>query len=176
MFKNWKSGTTTFIPCLHDLTQIIIPFWLGSKIRSAIESPISQARWWFSLVALWTQGGDNLDRPPWTYRFSAFWLRSKCSICSYQLNIWYGRHVLPSILNWFLQGDRVQELAPALSWVSLVLQYHQDWPTVPHSMPGIYVQFVIAETRDWNHLITQQSIHPALSFEQCRLTVEHWLW
>ena len=22
------------------------------------------------------------------YRFSAFWLRSKCSICSYQLNIW----------------------------------------------------------------------------------------
>ena len=23
------------------------------------------------------------------YRFSAFWLRSKCSICSYQLNIWY---------------------------------------------------------------------------------------
>jgi hypothetical protein len=28
------------------------------------------------------------------YRFSAFWLRSKCSICSYQLNIWYGSHVL----------------------------------------------------------------------------------
>ena len=24
------------------------------------------------------------------HRFSAFWLRSKCSICSYQLNIWYG--------------------------------------------------------------------------------------
>lgn len=23
------------------------------------------------------------------YRFSAFWLRSKCSICSYQLNLWY---------------------------------------------------------------------------------------
>jgi len=23
------------------------------------------------------------------HRFSAFWLRSKCSICSYQLNIWY---------------------------------------------------------------------------------------
>ena len=36
------------------------------------------------------------------YRFSAFWLRSKCSICSYQLNIWYGPHWGPSILNWFL--------------------------------------------------------------------------
>ena len=71
------------------------------------------------------------------HRFSAFWLRSKCSICSYQLNIWYGRHVLPSILNWFLQGDIVQELAPALSWVGLVLQYHQDWPTEPHSQPWI---------------------------------------
>ena len=65
------------------------------------------------------------------YRFSAFWLRSKCSICSYQLNIWYGGHVPPSILNWFLQGDRVQELAPALSRVDLVLQYRQDRPTSP---------------------------------------------
>ena len=37
------------------------------------------------------------------HRFSAFWLRSKCSICSYQLNIWYGPHWGPSILNWFLQ-------------------------------------------------------------------------
>ena len=26
------------------------------------------------------------------YRFSAFWLRSKCSVCSYQLNIWYSPH------------------------------------------------------------------------------------
>ena len=36
------------------------------------------------------------------YRFSAFWLRSKCSICSYQLNIWYGPHCGSRILNWFL--------------------------------------------------------------------------
>ena len=41
------------------------------------------------------------------YRFSAFWLRSKCSICSYQLNIWYEGHRSSSILNWFLDGDRV---------------------------------------------------------------------
>ena len=39
------------------------------------------------------------------HRFSAFWLRSKCSICSYQLNIWYEGHVPSSILNWFLKGD-----------------------------------------------------------------------
>ena len=39
------------------------------------------------------------------HRFSAFWLRSKCSICSYQLNIWYEDHVSSSILNLFLQGD-----------------------------------------------------------------------
>ena len=66
-----------------------------------------------------------------SHRFSAFWLRSKCSICSYQLNIWYGGHVPPSILNWFLQGDEVQELAPASSRVGLALQYRQDRPTSP---------------------------------------------
>ena len=65
------------------------------------------------------------------HRFSAVWLRSKCSICSYQLNIWYGGHVPPSILNWFLQGDEVQELAPASSRVGLALQYRQDRPTSP---------------------------------------------
>ena len=69
--------------------------------------------------------------PEMSYRFSAFWLRSKCSICSYQLNIWYGSHVLPSILNWFLPGDEVQELAPALSRVDPVLQYRWDRPTSP---------------------------------------------
>ena len=41
------------------------------------------------------------------YRFSAFWLRSKCSICSYQLNIWYDPHVGSTILNCFLEDDEV---------------------------------------------------------------------
>ena len=41
------------------------------------------------------------------YRFSAFWLRSKCSICSYQLNIWYDPHVGSTILNWFLDHGEV---------------------------------------------------------------------
>ena len=42
-----------------------------------------------------------------SYRFSAFWLRSKCSICSYQLNIWYDPHVGSTILNCFLEDDEV---------------------------------------------------------------------
>ena len=39
------------------------------------------------------------------HRFSAFWLKSKCSLCSYlilQPNIWYVLHWGTSILNWFL--------------------------------------------------------------------------
>ena len=39
------------------------------------------------------------------HRFLAFWLWSKCSICSYQLNIWYEDHVSSSILIWFLPGE-----------------------------------------------------------------------
>ena len=47
--------------------------------------------------------GTPLPRALWRHRFSAFWLRSKCSICSYQLNIWYVPHWGTSILNWFLE-------------------------------------------------------------------------
>ena len=42
--------------------------------------------------------------------------------------------MLPSILNLFLSGDEVQELAPASSRVGLVLQYRQDRPTSPINM------------------------------------------
>ena len=110
--------------------------WIGTSYMP-FQGSVFMVRCWLSIVALWSLGGGNLDSPPSGYCFSSFWLRSKCSICSYQLNIWYGRHALPSILNWFLQEDRVQELAPALSWVGLVLQYHQDRPTEPHSQPWI---------------------------------------
>ena len=48
------------------------------------------------------------------YRFSAFWLRSKCSICSYQLNIWYSPHCGLRILNWFLP-DRLKAWACSAS-------------------------------------------------------------
>ena len=58
-----------------------------------------------TLYQLW----GHLDPASNQYRFSAFWLRSKCSICSYQLNIWYVDHVSTSILIWFLQGERLSE-------------------------------------------------------------------
>ena len=38
-----------------------------------------------------------------------FWLRSKCSICSYQLNIWYATHRVASILNLFFAAGEVLE-------------------------------------------------------------------
>ena len=79
------------------------------------------------------------------YRFSAFWLRSKCSICSYQLNIWYGDHVSPSILNSFLSGDEDLELAPALSRVGLVLQYHQESAHFPNN------RYISSLYKSWWH-------------------------
>ena len=55
----------------------------------------------------WHCCGEENPGQSWVqYRFSAFWLRSKCSICSYQLNIWYVPHRGTSILNWFLDFRR----------------------------------------------------------------------
>ena len=50
-----------------------------------------------------------------SYRFSAFWLRSKCSICSYQLNIWYVAHWATTILNWFLELGEVSGACSAFA-------------------------------------------------------------
>ena len=90
--------------------------------RRQLPNPISMALALLGQVAIFAQTRS-------LHRFSAFWLRSKCSICSYQLNIWYGDHVFLSILNLFLQGMECQELAPILSRVDLALQYRKDWPT-----------------------------------------------
>ena len=49
------------------------------------------------------------------HRFSAYWLRSKCSICSYQLNIWYVAHWVTTILNWFLKLGEVAGACSALT-------------------------------------------------------------
>jgi len=53
----------------------------------------------------WHRNARTFPNTLFRYRFSAFWLRSKCSICSYQLNIWYEDHVSSSILIWFLPGE-----------------------------------------------------------------------
>ena len=60
---------------------------------------------------------------PERYRFSAFWLRSKCSICSYQLNIWYALYSRASILNWFLNTDEKSGACSALvtGWLGIAV-------------------------------------------------------
>ena len=67
------------------------------------------------------------------YRFSAFWLRSKCSICSYQLNIWYVPHWGTSILNWFLDIGEMSGACSALAtgWPGIAVL-----PGSAHSPPG----------------------------------------
>ena len=67
---------------------------------------------------------DTFCHKTWlAHRFSAFWLRSKCSICSYQLNIWYEDHVSSSILNLFLQGDGMSGACSGsiTSWPSIAV-------------------------------------------------------
>ena len=74
------------------------------------------------------------------HRFSAFWLRSKCSICSYQLNIWYEDHVSSSILNLFLWGDGMSGACSGSvkSWPCIAVpQGLAHFPTCDHH----YIQF-----------------------------------
>lgn len=67
------------------------------------------------------------------HRFSAFWLRSKCSICSYQLNIWYVPHWGTSILNWFLNTGEMSGACSALAtgWPGIAVH-----PGSAHFPPG----------------------------------------
>ena len=50
-----------------------------------------------------------------TYRFLAFWVRSECSICSSQVNIWYVPHRGTTISNWFLESGEVSGLVRSCS-------------------------------------------------------------
>ena len=76
---------------------------------------------------------DRICHKTWlVHRFSAFWLRSKCSICSYQLNIWYEDHVSSSILNSFLQGDGMSGACSGsiTSWLCIAVpQRSAHFPT-----------------------------------------------
>ena len=94
--------------------------WAANSFENCYEIPKSQeTMWkaWHNFEKKIEKRKERLERARWNeiwrewsgwrwgvdqYRFSAFWLRSKCSICSYQLNIWYGPHCGSRILNWFL--------------------------------------------------------------------------
>ena len=72
-----------------------------SAAKPRIARPLAEQSKWLHAFRHALHSAQKTIR----HRFSAFWLRSKCSICSYQLNIWYEGHVPSSILNLFLNGD-----------------------------------------------------------------------
>ena len=86
------------------------------------------------------------------HRFSAFWLRSKCSICSYQLNIWYEDHVSSSILNLFLQGDGMSGACSGSikSWLCIAVpQRSAHFPTFNHLSCLGRATYSLAQLRVW---------------------------
>ena len=80
------NNDVAFYPCIHQIP-IILNIFRWSSRR-------------FSLLL---------------YRFSAFWLRSKCSICSYQFNIWYVASKATTILIWFLDTGKMPGACSALA-------------------------------------------------------------
>ena len=93
------------------------PVYVFGRKRATIPTPIV---YWpclcICLVPAEVEVVGVFERffPVLLYRFSAFWLRSKCSICSYQLNIWYVLHWRTSILNWFLDLGHVTGACSAI--------------------------------------------------------------
>ena len=102
------------------------PFSGVTKSGRVLEEPESDAR---RVVELWSVTPSHTPiivfwhLPPNSARthvtplwsFSAFWLRSKCSICSYQLNIWYAPYMGASILNRFLNLGEVSGACSAFA-------------------------------------------------------------
>ena len=86
--------------------------------------------------AVWITWDSSCYKTWQQHRFSAFWLRSKCSICSYQLNIWYEDHVSSSILNLFLQGDGMSGACSGSikSWLCIAVpQRSAHFPTFKYA-------------------------------------------
>ena len=71
--------------------------------------------------------GKAADDPTWRGQCRASLLgllaKIKCSICSYQLNIWYAAHWVAHILNWFLELGCGNEacLVPATGCLGIAL-------------------------------------------------------
>ena len=154
-----SSEPTPFLGCII----ITALDWNNQTHHEPNKNPFMQKLAWFWFLKL---SQTVLVQ----HRFSAFWLRSKCSICSYQLNIWYGGHVPPSILNWFLQGDEVQELAPASSRVGLALQYRQDRPTSPLNTRRSSPCIMFANGRHCLSTKNNTFLHKALTLDSIHST------
>ncbi len=103
--------------------------WLASQMKVAYTAKgvVSPTIY----LSLFIDGNSHLGRAG-RHRFSAFWLRSKCSICSYQLNIWYVPHRGTSILNWFLElgGDTGACSGSSTGWPGIAVppgSAHSPW-------------------------------------------------
>ena len=72
------------------LWSLLLWHWCRHLLRQAVALSCLCVGTTPSLQSPWIP--YELNRAVTGYRFSAFWLRSKCSICSYQLNIWYAPH------------------------------------------------------------------------------------
>ena len=92
---------------------------------------------------VWISRDSFCHKTQLVHRFSAFWLRSKCSICSYQLNIWYEDHVSSSILNLFLPGDPQDHTCRSEASVLWIIDdrslsnYEQWW--MGNSLRGLFL-------------------------------------
>ena len=83
------SGEVCHLPCAHVLcfsTQGLDAIYRGGDICTCQRIIVTQ----FLLCIQTVCQVVMEDR--WAYSVSAFWLRSKCRICSYQLTIWYVPH------------------------------------------------------------------------------------
>ena len=99
-------------------------------------------RWWLCFKWLWPDWKKFLD-----YRFSAFRLRSKCSICSYQLNLWYVSYWIHWDC-WFLDSGRLVELAPLRPRVGPVSHCLRDRPFPLRGV--IYTSVLICWPYGWS--------------------------
>ena len=101
-----------FWRCLRELKLFD---WVCKGFQKSLSGILGHGnRVWATLGVLcnvewWGRNRGRGEAQSLRHRFSAFWLRSKCSICSYQLNIWYVDHVSTSILIWFFQGEWLSE-------------------------------------------------------------------
>ena len=107
-----------FWRCLRELKLFD---WVCKGFQKSLSGILGHGnRVWATLGVLcnvewWGRNRGRGEAQSLRHRFSAFWLRSKCSICSYQLNIWYVAHWVTTILNWFLKLGEVAGACSALT-------------------------------------------------------------
>ena len=131
---------------------------LAAEIIQGYEGNLSWQKDVFDVLYRYTYVLDALVK----YKFfSAFWLRSKCSICSYQLNIWYVLYWRTSILNWFLDLGEVSGAcsAFAMGWPGSAVP-----PGTAHFCRGVIKQTKIRRTLPLKDVLAD-SAWPSKSLE-----------